>query len=160
MAMANEPAPHDVDESLPEIARILDDMLENNIEISARELARRHPTIRSASSFTRMPQRRLLLQSYKQNQKRIQKVAANSGKQSRQFLVQQIADKDVKIAALENQVTMLLASHVAMLRAVGELGGVAAWSKFFDRTQAVREKLRDMGALPNANVVTLVPEDR
>jgi hypothetical protein len=43
-----------------------------------------------------------------------------------------LADRDIRIAELESQVALLTASHVAMIRAVGELGGFSKWAQFYD----------------------------
>lgn len=39
--------------------------------------------------------------------------------------------KDERIADLERQVALLTASHKAIILAVGELGGLRAWQRFF-----------------------------
>lgn len=149
---SNEIAQDDLDA----IARILDDMLDAGVEVSARELARRHPTIKSASSFTRIAERRAILDRYRLDQQRIQRVASNSSKQSRSSLANQLAEKELKIEDLQRQVDLLQASHVAMLRALGEMGGFGVWAKFFEESEPLRRKLQQMGALPQADVLDTV----
>ncbi len=49
---------------------------------------------------------------------------------------------------------LLIASHRAMLSAVGELGGTRAWLRFFANLPQALESLDEMGALPE-NVTSL-----
>ncbi len=158
--MAREKVDGPGEGDLGEMARILDAMLEAGVEISARELARRHPTIRSASSFTRIAPRRAILERYRLDQQRIQRVAANANKQSRGSLAKQLAEKEIKLTELQRQVDLLQASHVAMLRALGEMGGFGAWSKFFERSEPLRRALLEMGALPHADVLDMPSEPK
>lgn len=147
-------------DDLDAIAKILDDMLDAGVEVSARELARRHPTIKSASSFTRIAERRAILDRYRLDQERIQRVANSSSKQSRSSLTKQLVDKELKIEDLQRQVDLLQASHVAMLRSLGEMGGFGVWAKFFEESGPLRKKLQQMGALPHADVLDIVKEGK
>ncbi|MCM2483274.1 helix-turn-helix domain-containing protein [Burkholderia glumae] len=56
------------------------------------------------------------------------------------------------IAELEATVQLLTASHLAMLRAVGELGGFSKWAKFYEQYREARDKLAELGAMPTAPV--------
>jgi hypothetical protein len=142
-------------EDLKAIEKIVEDLLDAGVEVSARELARRHPTIKSASSFTRIAERRAILDRYRLDQLRIQRVASTSNKQSRCSLGKQLAEKELKIENLQRQVDLLQASHVAMLRALGEMGGFGIWAKFFEESEPLRKKLQQMGALPQADVLDM-----
>jgi len=46
-----------------------------------------------------------------------------------------------RIKELESQVGLLTASHKAMIFAVGELGGLEGWMRFFERYQSVLDDL-------------------
>ena len=70
-----------------------------------------------------------------------------------------MADRDVRIAELESQVALLTASHVAMIRAVGELGGFSKWAQFYESYSGSRDQLAQLGALPEATV-ELLPQRR
>lgn len=52
-----------------------------------------------------------------------------------------LADRDVRIAELKSQMALLTASHVAMIRAVGELGGFRKWAQFYESYSGPREQL-------------------
>ena len=67
-----------------------------------------------------------------------------------------LAEAKRKIAELEEQNALLIASHQAMIMAVGELGGMRAWRRFFEDYQATVEQLEACGAMSaGANVITL-----
>lgn len=68
-----------------------------------------------------------------------------------------LAASDARIAELEATIQLLTASHVAMLRAVGELGGFSKWTKFYRDYSSVRDSLATLGALPNSTVRPLAP---
>lgn len=53
---------------------------------------------------------------------------------------------------LKGERDLLVASHKAMLLAVGEMGGMTAWRKFFPAWEETREQLKQLQALPNAEV--------
>ena len=65
------------------------------------------------------------------------------------------ADKDIRIAELEATVQLLTASHLAMLRAVGELGGFSKWAKFYEQYREARDKLAWLGAMPTVPIATI-----
>jgi hypothetical protein len=130
----------EIDERLP---RLLDEMLLSAAEITARSVGRRLGV--AASTITRSVPRQELLLGYKQEQERLKAVAARTDPLSRERLVQQIADRDGKIAELNRLVQVLTASHKALLIAVGEMGGTAAWQRFFVRYERIRIDLRKLG---------------
>ena len=71
-----------------------------------------------------------------------------------------VADKDIRIAKLEATVQLLTASHLAMLRAVGELGGFSKWARFYEQYSQARDKLIELGAVPAATVSPMEPNSR
>ncbi len=79
------------------------------------------------------------------------------GKQSTVDAAAVITQKEQRIAELEANVRLLTASHVAMLRAVGAMGGFSKWAQFFEKHQEVRNKLLELGAMPD-NVMPLYDE--
>lgn len=132
---------------------ILEMLLEQDDNITARAVARLHPTIRSASSITRSETRSDLLAEYQNRQNEYRRWRSSVGKQSRVQVVATIADKDIKIADLESQVALLTASHLAMLRVVGELGGFGKWAAFYGQFREARQQLDQLGATPTSVAV-------
>jgi hypothetical protein len=52
-------------------------------------------------------------------------------------------------------VEILKASHLAMIRAVGALGGMAMWLRFFETHPDLREELKKMSVLAQAEVAEI-----
>lgn len=66
----------------------------------------------------------------------------------------------MRIATLTQQVEILTASHVAMIRAVGELGGFSKWAKFFQDYQPIRDTLNTIGAMPSTNALYVIDNEK
>ncbi len=128
---------------------ILEMLLEQDDNITARAVARLHPTIRSASSITRSETRSALLAEYQRRQNEYRRWRGRVAKQSGVQVAATIADKDNKIADLESQVALLTASHLAMLRVVGELGGFGKWAALYGQYREVRQQMDRLGATPS-----------
>ena len=128
---------------------ILEMLLERDNNITARAVARLHPIIRAASSITRNKARSALLAEYRHRQNEYRRWRGRVGKQSGARVAATIADKDIKIADLESQVALLTASHLAMLRVVGELGGFGKWAAFYGQFREARQQLDRLGATPS-----------
>jgi hypothetical protein len=114
-----------------EMLSILEELLEKDITITAREIARRHSAFNHAASITRNSNRQQLLHEFQEKQTLVRKLTHSAKKIAKSALIADIAEKDRKITQLEEQVQILTASHIAMLRAVGQVGGMEAWSNFF-----------------------------
>uniref|UniRef100_UPI003F49A3AE hypothetical protein n=1 Tax=Cupriavidus yeoncheonensis TaxID=1462994 RepID=UPI003F49A3AE len=137
---------------------ILEVLLTDDEDITARAVARLHPSISAASSITRSESRRRLLAEYQQRQAEYRRWRGRAAKRSGADMAATLADKNLQIAELEATVQLLTASHVAMLRAVGELGGFSKWARFYEQYRDARDKLADLGAIPEAAIVR-VPEN-
>ncbi len=131
-----------------EMRHVLDDLLARDEDITARAVARLHPRINAASSVTRSASRSQLLSEYQQRQTEFRRWSGRLKKMSGAAATEALASRDARIAELETQITLLTASHVAMIRAVGELGGFGKWAMFFERFRDTREQLKQLGALP------------
>lgn len=127
-----------------EMEKVLQDLLDRNESITARAVARLHPTIKAASSIIRCKNRSTLLANYQARQKEYQRWQGNLLKISKEKAAAALAEKDYRIAELERKVQILTASHVAMIRAVGEMGGFKRWAAFFDKFQSVRKELENL----------------
>lgn len=139
----------------PEMRRVLDDLLSRDEDITARAVARLHPRINAASSITRSAERSHMLAEYQERQAEFRRWRGRPGKLSGAAAASALADRDVRIAELESQVALLTASHVAMIRAVGELGGFNKWAQFYESYRASRALLAQLAALPEATVESL-----
>jgi hypothetical protein len=120
-------------------------MLEADETLTARALARR-AGLSAASSITRDPTRRTLLQEFQQKQEHRRGWVVRSKKESLDRLRKALAQRDEQLRQLTTNATLLTASHKAMLLAVDEAGGTKAWAKFFSGWRASVQALRE--ALP------------
>jgi hypothetical protein len=132
-----------------EMRAILETLLTEDNDITARAVARLHPQIKAASSITRNQARTALLAEYQKRQHEYRVWRGRVGKQSAGDTAAALAKKDQRIAQLEANVVTLTTSHVALLRAVGAMGGFSRWAQFFDSHQEVRRALTDFGAIPD-----------
>ncbi|WP_100943213.1 hypothetical protein [Pseudomonas sp. 20S_6.2_Bac1] len=96
-------------------------MLENDERITAG----------AVSTLTRDTFRRDLIAHYQQMQMARNQWVERAKKNSQKRLIASLAMKDERIEDLERQVALLTASHKAIILAVGELGGLRAWQRFF-----------------------------
>lgn len=131
-----------------EMRAVLETLLAEDLEITARAVARLHPTLKAASSITRSDTRNGLLAEYRQRQLEYRKWRGRAGKTSKEDLAAALVIKDQCIAELESKVLLLTTSHVALLRAVGAIGGFAKWANFFKEQQTILRNLDKYGALP------------
>lgn len=136
----------------PEMLKILQGMLENDETITARAVARKHSRIGHASSITRNSARSHLLATFQAQQSKYREWRSRGPKRSRDQLAAQLAQKDVRIAELEHQVEILRASHFAMIRIVGELGGMAKLLQLFERYNEFRAELNRLDLVPRGEV--------
>lgn len=124
-----------------EMLRVLERLLAEDAEITARAVARLHPTLKAASSITRNSARSALLAQFQARQAEFRRWRSRTTKQSASDSAATLAALDRQVSDHEAAVQLLTASHVAMLRAVGELGGFAKWAQFYESYAAVRSKL-------------------
>jgi hypothetical protein len=124
-----------------EMLSVLERLLAEDIPITARAVARLHPTLKAASSITRNSARSALLAKFQARQAEFRRWRSRTTRQSAFDSALTLTAKNSQISDLEAKVQLLTASHVAMLRAVGELGGFAKWARFYDSYAAVRNNL-------------------
>lgn len=149
-----------LDERNAELATILDALLAEDVTITAREVARRHPTLRNASAFTRDVARMILIEQAQSRQVQL-RTTLNPHALRASSLSDQLHEKGVRIDALENQVKTLITSHAACIRAVMAAGGMAALQRYWKEYKAIGEALRDLSAFPDsAEVVELRDKKR
>jgi hypothetical protein len=129
-----------------EMEAILKLMLDNNEDITARAVIRRHTQLKAASSITRSKDRAALLAHYQEKQAELRNWQKRVTKKSKDTMAKDLAERDMRIAELERQVEILTASHVAMIRAVGELGGFTQWATFFQDYQSIRNTIGELNA--------------
>lgn len=141
-----------------ELIAILESLLARDEDVTARAAARLHPSIREASSLIRNPERRALLDQYQEKQKGLRTAVrrvAHSGTTEAAIKLKASADR---VQELEANEAARVASHVAMIRAMAELGGTAKLQSFYSNYSEIRDALAREGSLPHSfatNVVQL-----
>jgi len=141
---------HSVDEQLP---LVIEELLMSNEDITARSVAKRIGV--APSTITRNEDRAQAVTKGAENQSTFRALVEKAGKQSREELIRELAERERQLTECKRQVQILIASHKAMILAVGEVGGIAGWARFFSKYQDIRDELRNLGAATGSNVVTL-----
>lgn len=136
-----------------ELKVILQRMLSNGVKITARSVIREADCmLKNPSDITRQPMRRAVLDEYQARQQEIMALVEKTDSHSRTNLQQRLAQLSQEYQELRGERDLLIASHKAMLLAVGELGGIAVWRKFFQDWELTRAKLIELRALPSAEI--------
>lgn len=137
-----------------QLETILQRMINNNVVITARSVIREQDCpFKHASDITRQPERKALLNQYQARQSELRSLVEKTDKLSRTNLQAQVARLTQENESLKAERDLLIASHKAMLLAVGEMGGMSAWRKFFPAWEGTRQRLNEMQALPSAVVL-------
>ena len=127
----------------------IEQMLLTGQSISTRNIIAHMPDdFRHPTDVTRPEHLRRVYLNAKERQKLI-KVAVDRQKSSKASLQAQLARQAAKISALEADIQLLVASHKAVYSAVGEVGGLQAWLRFFETHQAALEGLERLEAIPH-----------
>lgn len=121
-------------------------MIEIDQSISTRNIMKRMPDdFRYPAAVSRPKELREIYIEAREKQKLVRLSAKKTGHSSRSDLEVRIARHVSRIQELEEQAQILIASHRALYAAVGEMGGSAAWLRFFEkhhRTMEVLDKLQ------------------
>lgn len=143
-----------VDASNEELRRILEELLKRDEDITTRAVVRLHPGLANPSAISRNSGRQALVMQFQDRQREMRRWQGRLIKQSRDKAASELAQRDVRIVELEEQVATMRDSHLAMIGAVGEMGGMAKLVKFYQHHQEIRTRLANLGALPEADVKT------
>ena len=149
------------DKKLVALEDALEEMILEDVDITARAVVRRIPDIfKSATALTRdNPQRLRMIEEAKQRQIAVRALHERANPKSRSALSTEVADLKVKLAQVEAERDLLIASHRALIRAVGEQG-LGALHRFYSEYVDVETKLRELGAIASAKVIELPEGDK
>jgi hypothetical protein len=131
-----------------ELTSVLSGMLDRNEDIKARSVARIHTTLKNASDITRHSGRREILEKFKSKQLELRKFAGKIKHSGTTIAAKQIQASDERVRELEANEAARVASHLAMISAMCELGGTAKLLKFYKEFANIRDQLAKQGALP------------
>lgn len=142
-----------LDPSHQELGAVLDQLLEEDVDITAREVARRHPTLKAVTAFTRNAARAQAIADAQRRQQEARSVATAPHRKRAETLSEQLERRGEKVSELEGAVGALVASHVACVRAVMRHGGMPALERFWKDYKEIGEKVSSLGAVPESNPV-------
>jgi hypothetical protein len=148
-----------LDDSNAELAGILDALVAADITITVREVARRHPTLRNASAFTRNAERMKLIEQSQNRQVQL-RTTLNPHVVRASSLSEQLDHKSDRVTQLEQQVKTLVTSHAACIQAVMAAGGMAALERYWKEYKAIGESLRAVSAFPDSADVVRLRQDK
>lgn len=142
-----------------ELIDILNRLLESDIDISAREVARQHSSLSSASTITRHPTRRQLLADYQIQQSKLRDCGRRLRKRAKSEVTSKLVAQEAKIAELNLTVQTLVSGHMALIAAVAQLGGMSKLHKYYENFRDVRAHLTVIGAIPSEETQNVVNVD-
>lgn len=145
-----------LDEQHVEFIDIIEVLLSADQDITAREIARRHSVLSSASTITRHPKRREILEEYQKRQGELRLWKGRLSKTSKDDTAVRLSAQLARILELENTVKTLTTGHLALIAAVAQVGGMGKLTKFYENFRDIRNSLDDANALPK-KVATLIP---
>lgn len=135
-------------------------MLADDETISTRSIMTRMPDeFGYPTAVSRPPALRQIYLNGRHEQQRIRAVAAKN-KQSRETLLRPIAQLKEAVEKQDGQIHLLVASHCAMISAVGEFGAMPAYLEFFKKQSKAMRELEALDAFPApVNVIPLGRDD-
>lgn len=142
------------DPSHVELKALLSDLLDRDEDITARAVARMHSSINNASDYTRHIERRALLEEAQSKQQELRKFAGRLKQDGANVAYKKLQAAEARIRVLEADEAARVASHLAMIRVVAELGGTAKLLAFYKSYSDIRDSLSRQGALPVAFAAT------
>jgi hypothetical protein len=131
-----------------ELKAVMDGLLERNDDVTARAVARLHSTVKNASGIVRHPERRKILEQYQARQQELRAAIGKVRQSGTSAAAVKLQASAERIRELEENEAARVASHLAMIHAVAEMGGTAKLHQFYKRFAAIRDSLAREGALP------------
>ena len=144
---------HLLDDQNQELQLVLDALIAEDVTITVREVARRHPRLKNASAFTRNSARLALIESAQELQESARRVRLGPSHAQVESASNALESSSAEVAKLQTQVDALVASHLACVRAVLKHGGMAALERFLIDYKSIADDLRALKAIPPGGTV-------
>ena len=135
-----------VDPEHSRLRQILDTLIEENVAVTASAVIARHEDLNAVSAITRSPERMALVRDYQKRQRTARDWQRKASNTTHQKLINVLAERDLTVEALQQQVTTLVEGHVAMVNVVAEMGGMQKLTEYYSRFRDLRERIK---ATPN-----------
>ena len=137
-----------LDESNAVLCAILEQLIAEDLDVSVREVARRHPTLKNASSFTRNSERMRAIEAARQRQADARRVRLEPIAKRSATMSEALAARTAEVQVLKTQVQALVAATAACIRAVGQAGGMASLERFWSDYKQIADAVQAAGAMP------------
>lgn len=137
-----------IDPQHEELKAVLEGLLERNEDVTARAVARLHPSVKDASGIVRHPERRQILEQYQARQQELRKAMGKIRRAGTSAIAEKLHASEERSQQQKDSIAALVGSHLAMIDAVAEMGGTAKLLQFYKRFAAIRDTLSREGALP------------
>ena len=138
-----------------ELVAVLGQMVKGGVAIGVRSVARCHPSIHSATAFSRDTDRMALISSPQQLQRDAAGATDAVTVDLRGRLSADLSESQLKVLHLERVNLALIASHAACVRAVLKHGGIASLLAFWADYREGGVDLRALSVLPDAAVISM-----
>lgn len=136
---------------------VLEALIAEDVDITVREVARRHPQLNNASAFTRSADRMALIEKAQQRQQDARQVKLGPLAKRSATTTEMLATRTAEVKALESQVQALVAASAACIRAVSQHGGMPALERFWIEYKGIADTIRQVGAMPSGGQVIELP---
>lgn len=137
-----------IDPNHLELKAVLDGLLERNEDVTARAVARLHPSIKDPSGFIRHAERRALIELYQAKQVELRAAVDKVRRTGAAAAAAKLQATTERIRDLEESEAARVASHVAMIHVVSNMGGTGKLLQFYKQYSQIRDTLARDGALP------------
>lgn len=140
----------------PKIGEVCRELIAQNKKITIRAIAER--TGVAHTTYSRDPKRKAQITRAQEIQRLAWTIKRTHRGQAEPHESVAMARLRKRLEESEAHRQLLIASHRAMLSAVGEMGGTRAWLRFFAKHPNALASLGEIGALPEN--VTQIPQER
>ena len=147
------------------LKKVLQQLLSNNVDVTVREIARQHPELKNASTFTRNEERMAIILAARQQQEHVRAIAAGFTSPSTPAAAKHVEGMSVlqtaDVQALQLKLRRMVAAHAALIRAVQLAGGMGALERFWKEYKDIADTVMELeAATANAVVVELSQAQR
>jgi hypothetical protein len=146
-----------LDETNESLQAVLDALIAEDMDITVREIARRHPQLKHPSAFTRSSERMALIGKARQRQEDARQVKLDPLAKRSATATEMLAARTAEVKVLEAQVQALVAASAACIRAVSQHGGMPALERFWREYKGIADTMRAVGAMPSGGQVIDMP---
>lgn len=144
--MTTTHADDELDNPDPRIGKVCRELITADEKITLRSVANRVGV--AHTTLSRDKARRDQVERARKLQKLADSIRSTQRGHIKGYESLPLARANLRVKELEQENNLLIASHRAMIMAVGEIGGMRAYRRFFEAHQEALAKLEKMKAIP------------